>query len=406
MSVIDETPFRPGLTYDNVYILFLDAAGYSSIVRDNPRDRAAHAFDLLRGRVVARTAELSARLRCGRTALWSWRGDGGCLVFHDDDESTARDCALGVAHSIMAVDLPALRAELAPAGLHGTLRLRAAVHKGPIRYAAGHDTGAIHSPDLNFAAHLERAAPADCLMISEAVHRVCGDFAGLFTPAGTYESHRVYVMGPGGSAAEGLRSWLGGRGLAGGAPVHAYAQRPAQAEKARLVDAAAETVLDLGTALHTCARYLVTTERPARYRDAVLSFLRRGGVYDCVLLDPASETTALWSQLRREDLATKIKNSLAMFARFKERHGADAGGLRVHQTPAFPGLAALGVDLHAPGALLLYSPCLQHAAVGVHQLERADMPHYLTTPASGQVFTGLLDLITGPGCEDARTRVL
>jgi hypothetical protein len=36
------------------------------------------------------------------------------------------------------------------------------------------------------------------------------------------------------------------------------------------------------------------TERPAVYRDAVLAFLRHGGTYRCVLLDPSSEVAALF----------------------------------------------------------------------------------------------------------------
>jgi hypothetical protein len=34
--------FLPGHTYDNVYLIVVDASGYSSIVRRNPLDRAAH----------------------------------------------------------------------------------------------------------------------------------------------------------------------------------------------------------------------------------------------------------------------------------------------------------------------------------------------------------------------------
>jgi len=66
--------FCPGRTYDNVYFLFAHAAGYSSIVAFNPRDHAAHAFDLLRDRLITRVRRLAAERRCARAAVWGWHG--------------------------------------------------------------------------------------------------------------------------------------------------------------------------------------------------------------------------------------------------------------------------------------------------------------------------------------------
>lgn len=40
--------FLPGISYDNAYLIFVDAAGYSTIVLTNPRDQATRAFDMLR----------------------------------------------------------------------------------------------------------------------------------------------------------------------------------------------------------------------------------------------------------------------------------------------------------------------------------------------------------------------
>src|ERR1044072_3247521 len=101
--------FSPGHTYDNVYLIVVDASGYSSIVRRTPLARAAHAFDELRQRAVARVVKVAGRLRCARVELWSWRGDGGILAVHDENESVARDAALTAARDVLPLDLRPLR---------------------------------------------------------------------------------------------------------------------------------------------------------------------------------------------------------------------------------------------------------------------------------------------------------
>ncbi len=398
--------FRAGTTYDNVYFLFADASGYSSIVSLNPRDRATHAFEQLRSRLVTRVNKLAAEHSCARTALWSWRGDGGLLVIHDENESIARDVALEAGRCMLTLDLCQLREELRQAELEGELHIRMAIHKGVIRYSNESDPGSIHSPDINFAAHLEEATPRDCLAISEDVYRVSGRYADLFEPVGGHENRNVYLMQPGGEAGDGRCAWLRIAGLVGGVPVHAYPERPSQHEKARLIETASSEVLDLGAALNTCAGYLVTTERPALYRNAVLAFLQRGGTYRCVLLDPSSEEAGVYSKLRREDLSEKIRQVMANFARFKERHGHAADGLHVYYTNEFPGLHALCIDLHSPHALILYSPYLFGTQASTPKVERGDMPHYLATTDSGQLFTTLKDVVGSAARDEALRRVL
>lgn len=383
--------FQADRTYDHVYLVFIDTAGYSTIVLSNPADRAAHAFDLLRERMRARIAQVAEERRCARSGVWSWRGDGGFLAVHDDSESVARDVALEAARTFLTLDLRHLRDEFARAGVRGELHLRMAVHKGTIRHTGEGRTGTIHSPDINLAAHLEKATPRDCLAISEDVHRTAGPYAELFAPVGTHEGKRVYLMAGDGPAAGGggpqaaAKAWLASRGLAGGTAVHAYPERPSSEEKARLLDAACEEVLDMGTALRSSSSRLVTSERPARYRDAVLGLLRRGGVYRCFLLDPSSDAAATLARQYQEDMTRKIKDSLERFGRFKERYGAEAEGLRVYQTDAFPGFSALAVDMRRPDGLILYSSYLMGTSpYGV--IERGDMPHYLISPAAGPVF--------------------
>ncbi|GHJ33020.1 MULTISPECIES: aromatic ring-opening dioxygenase LigA [Streptomyces] len=398
-------PFQPDRTYDQVYLLFVDTAGYSTIVRSNPRDRAAHAFDLLRERMRARIGQLAARHRCARSEVWSWRGDGGFFAVHDESESVARDVVLEAARAFLTLDLRHLRDEFAQAGVAGELHVRMAVHKGAIRHTGEGRTGTIHSPDINLAAHLEKATPADCLAVSEDVYRTAGPYAELFAHVGSHEGKDIYLMAGDGGPDGAAKAWLAGRGLADGAPVHAYPERPSPQEKARLLDAAAEEVLDMGTALRTSSSRLVTTERPARYRDAVLGLLRRGGTYRCYVLDPSSDAAATLSRQYQEDMARKIKDSLERFGRFKERYGAEAEGLRVYQTDEFPGFSALGVDVRRPGGLILYCSYLTGTGrYGV--IERGDMPHYLIGPAAGRVFARIRELAEARASAGRVQRVL
>ncbi|GGT69881.1 hypothetical protein [Actinomadura citrea] len=397
--------FESAGTYDNVYLFLADASGYSSIVSGNPRNLAAHAFDRLQKTVAARVSLLADEHGCARAALWSWRGDGGIFAIHDERESTALTVALEAARAVLTEDLPQLREELAGTGLRGVLHLRMAVHKGPIHVSAVEDTGAIHSPDINFVAHLEEVTPRDCLSISEDVYQVSGHLSQLFEPVGTHEGKKVYVMMSDGRAGDGKRAWLRTAGLNDRLPIHAYAQRPSQREKARLVDVAVSEVVDFGSALNTCAGYLVTTERPAVYRDAVLDFLRRGGVYRCVLLNPESDATALFSALRQEDLDTKIKTSVASFRLFKEKHSAYTDGLHVYQVDYFPGMAALCTDLDDDG-FILYSPYFFNTRPGKGHIERGDMPHYLVTSDSGELYADISRVIHEATAPDRLTRIL
>jgi class 3 adenylate cyclase len=390
---VSEDTFQPGHTYDNVYLIVIDASGYSSIVRRNPLDRAAHAFDQLRERAVTRVHKVAGRRRCPRAELWTWRGDGGILAVHDEHESVARDVALTAARDILQVDLPHLRDRLRRTELRGELHLRIAVHKGTIRYTADGQTGTIHSPVINLAAHLEELTPPDCLAISEAVHQVAGPHAEAYEPVGDYEGSHVYLMAPSGSAQDARRAWLTKVGLTASTPVFAQPQRPSQAEKVRLVRAARTDIVDFGTALHTSSGYLTTAERPARYRDAVLDFLTRGGTYRAVLLDPSCEAAATLSQYRDENLPDKIRSSITAFGRFKQRHGSVTDQFHVYQSRAFPGFAAIAVDVHSADAMILYSPYFMRMKFPDIHIEHADSPHYLATTSAGPLLIQLAALL-------------
>jgi class 3 adenylate cyclase len=394
------------VTYENVYLIVIDAAGYSTIVRYNPRDQAARIFDLLRERILERIGTAAATFHCARTELWSWQGDGGILAIYDDNESVARDVALTAATDMVRHDLSQVRVELHRMDLRGSLRLRIAVHKATVRLTTNGQTGTIHSPEVNFAKHLEEATPPDCIAISEDVHRSAGRHADSFTYVGTYEDHKIFVKAPTGLATDARQAWLAVTGLAGGWPVFAYPQRPSQAEKARLVSIAKTDILDCGTALRTSARYLTTTERPAHYRDAVLDFLRRGGTYRCVLLDPTCETTAILAAYRAENLPEKIRASITEFAQFKERHAPESANLHVYQANSFAGFAAIAIDLDSPTPIVLYAPYPMTMKPINIQMDHGDWPHYLTSEASGPVLSHLADLLRYASSRESLERIL
>src|SRR5439155_19446069 len=106
------------------------------------------------------------------------------------------------------------------------------------RYGGSGLEGSVYSPDINFAAHLERAAPVDTVAISEDVYRVAGRFAELFELAGPYEGRQVYLFTGSQRPGAGARAWLAAHGLVGAGPVLGYAERPNQVEQARLLNAA------------------------------------------------------------------------------------------------------------------------------------------------------------------------
>lgn len=390
---------------DNAYLLFVDSAGYSTIVRTNPRDWAARAFDLVRERVTARVAAIAGARRCHRAQLWSWRGDGGFFLLHDEEESAAAAVAAEAGAALVDLDLHQLRAEFSQMGVEGTLHLRIALHKGTVRVPYDGHTGAVHSADLNFAAHLERATPPDCLAISQDALLVSADLRGRLQSVGQFEGKQVHLLPARDHPLEAATAWLAARGLDGSVPLHGLHERPSQQEKARLVEAARSEVVDLGTALRTASHYLVTTEQPAHYRDAVLRFLRRGGHYRAVLLDPRSRAAAVISELRGEDIISKAKRSLEAFALFQARYPEVANRLRVYQTTAFVGFACLAIDPESPGGLLLYSPYLPNP-VGDGVVQRGDMPHYLVPTSTGALFDKLHQVLRSSCAQEAVTRVL
>jgi class 3 adenylate cyclase len=403
---VSSVRFETGRAYKNSYFLFIDAAGYSTVVASNPLDRVSQAFDLLVERATNRVERIAGTHRCERAELWAWRGDGGFFVIHDDNESVARDVALETGKSLIRLDLRHLQDEFRQIGVLGELHVRAAIHRGLFHYLGGNHTRSFHSADVNLAAHLEEAAPRDSLAVSEDVYRVAGPHAADFEFAGVHEGRNVYLMSPPGGLASAKRAWVVRHGPAGWAPVHAFHERPSQQAKAQLINLAAHHLVDLGTALNTCSNYLLTTERPAPYRAAVLDLLRRGGSYHCIVLDPKSAAAEELSAQRQEDFPAKIARSLDRFAHFKEQYGEQAENFHVYQTGAYPGFHALAADPHTRDALILYSPYLAYTRPSPVQVERGDMPHYLVSAPAGQVFEKIRGLVQSYCAPETLHRVL
>jgi class 3 adenylate cyclase len=398
--------FETGRAYKHTYFMFLDAAGYSTVIAANPLDRAGDGFNLFRERAVNRVQRVARIHRCERAQLWQWRGDGGFFVIHDDNESVARDVAIGSAETFLRLDMNHLRDEFRQLGVAGELHVRLAIHRGVFHYLGDHHAQSVHSADVNFAAHLEEAAPRDCLVISHEVYQVCGPLAERFVFVGHCDGRKVYLLSTPRADADARRAWLARHGPSGWQAIHAFHERPSQQVKAGFVGSASHRVLDLGTALNTFSNYLVTTERPAWYRTAVLAFLRRGGVYDCVLLDPKSRTADDLAAARDEDIPTKIGRSMDRFAEFKSRHGAAADNMRVYQTSSYAGLHALAADLDEPDGAIMYSPYVGYTLPAASRLARGDMPHYLVTAAAETLYAKIRDLLLGCTAPDSLHRVL
>ncbi|WP_239153417.1 hypothetical protein [Virgisporangium aliadipatigenens] len=374
----------------------------------NPRDRAARAFDMLYEKVVARLTSVARDRRCERAHVWRWAGDGGFLAVHDADESIALDVTLSFALKLLEMDLRHLRDEFEDLGIGGELHLRLAVHRGTINYRGVGFEGRMYSPDINFVAHLEKVAPIDTVTVSEDVYQVAGDFAKRFERAGSFEGRDVYVAatGPGPRRpGDADRAWLATHGLAGAVPIFGHHERPSQVEKARLVRAAVHEIVDIGSAIRTGARYLVTTERPAYFRDAVLDFLDRGGRYRCVLMDPDSESTRNLSLQRGEDFQAKIKDAMVSFQRFKERYGSRADGLEVYQTGACPTMGCVAVDLGQPHSVVLLSPYMTVPGTFGALAELAELPHYVIGVRAGTLYENVRRMVRAFQEEDV-TRVM
>lgn len=258
--------FEHGQQYINVYFLFIDAKGHSTFVRENDEDDVFRVFDRLEDDVKRISEDAAGRDSCGLVELWGWLGDGGLVVFYDKKEGNARRAALRAGKEILKTNKELNRWIADDARINGSIHLRLAIHKGGLTYRGGIGaTGSIHSKAINLAAHAEKNAPRDSLVVSEAVYVLLsaderGEFVALtpglegetfyVTTADTryeqelIEEWRANVSPATPSAA--FRSDIN----AGRLGLEAlFSQRAETGEYARLIEACSHSIAVLGTTL-------------------------------------------------------------------------------------------------------------------------------------------------------------
>lgn len=373
--------------YENVYLVFIDASGHSNVVRSNPRDVSSQAFDLLYKKMEQRLRKVAYRNKCGTAVVWSWLGDGGLIAIHDESERFALNTAVGFAQAILKTDLPALQLEFEDDGIEGEIHIRIAIHKGTIRYTDEGQQGFIHSPDINWGAHLEKVTPQDSVSISRDIYDIMRSAKKKeFTRAGRYEEREVYIYAPKTEPELIKRNWLAAQGFEGMEPVQGYLERVSQGDKAALIRSARHKVIDFGTTLTTCANYLFSTERPVPYREAVLELLDRGGSFVCYMLKPDSPGSRQLVELRKENTDEKLASTLSQFKQFIAKNKVTPEGFQVYQYLYNSNMAAMFIDPESEDAVCLYSPYLNGMPDGSGTLDRADMPHYLVSRKRNRMY--------------------
>jgi hypothetical protein len=371
-------------SYDSALFVMVDASGHSSVVANNATDKASTAFNLLEKKILDRFFTSAQSHRCAYFERWGWQGDGGLFVLWDDQESIAIKAAIDFSVRMLSIDLPSLQKEFLAERIEGNLHLRVALHKGILNYTDDSSRGSIHSSAINHVAHLEKATPKDCVSLTQDVFRVLEQSErSRFHPVGMFEEHNIYVHSPVLKTHEIERNWYALHGLSGNR-IQSSIQRPSEHSKSELLKTAKVDIVDIGSALRTCSGYLISTRRPAIYRDTVLNLLRQGVKYKCYLLNPDSESTEICEKRLGENLSEKIRSSVKDFKKFQEDNEEIAVNLELYFYDKDIGQAILGVDAHENDGLLLYSPIVP--PILSCRLERADLPHYLVSRSNSFLY--------------------
>lgn len=379
--------FSPNTDYRDVYMIFIDASGHSNVVKNNPIDLASRAFDLFYDKISSRLDRVSTNERCAISTVWSWLGDGGMIAIHDESETISVKTALKFAQGVLKIDLPTLANEFKEEKISGELHIRMSIHKGAIKYTGEGQQGFIHSVDINWGAHLEKATPRDSVGISEDVYRVSPpEFQKNFVSVGDFEDRRTYIWTPNVDAKGVLLGWRAMHGFIQSETIQCYRERISQQDKASLIDSAHDLVIDFGTTLNTCSHYLDSTERPLFYREAVERLLKRGGRFICYMLSPDSPGARQLAELRMEDTDQKLQLAMTRFHAYKKSNPALTENFKVYQFNENPNLAAMIIDPEAENSVCLYSPYLNVLPETRLGLNRADMPHYLVNKAQHTIY--------------------
>lgn len=367
-------PFLADRDYNNVYFLLVDASGHSDIVRNNSYDKVNKLFDLLEKNVQDAVDDARALHSCRYGSFWGWQGDGGlCVIYDADSETAAVRTAIDAGIDILTQRLSRMRSNVKSLGIKGAVSVRLALHKGAFRYKGRNRHGSIHSKDLNFAAHLEKVAPRSAFVISDDVLLACDAstarrFARLDFP---FEGRTIHYYNRQPNTVP--WSWISAVPIQASFRTNVMHERPSEQTKSRMIATAATEVLDLGTALNTSSRYLVTTQRPAYYRDEVMRLLERGVNYTCLILDPGSKQARAYSAFRGEALVPKIRESIGRLKAFAGQARGKKGRFTVLAYSDLPYFASISIDRRDSG-LHVVSPYLPNSSR--LQISRADTPHF------------------------------
>jgi hypothetical protein len=183
-------------------------------------------------------------------------------------------------------------------------------------------------------------------------------------------------------------------------------ERPSAQDKGRLIRASTNEVFDMGTALNTCSNYLVTTERPAAYRDAIIDLLERGGYFRCYQLSLESPAVTEISARFNEDTAELISRSLKRFEQFRDRYTSISERFEVYAISQYTGFAALGMDMDsAPYGCVLLSPYVAPRS-GKAGVQRGDLPHLLVSRLNGRLFEQVRYAVNSYRDEETITRLV
>jgi hypothetical protein len=387
-------PFEKNHVYENVYLVFIDASGHSNVVKNNPKDMSEKSFNLLFEKIDSRLKDVADEKSCDTAIVWSWLGDGGMIAIHDGEERTSCTTTIEFMKSIVELDLPTLQTELAKKRIKGELHIRIAAHKGTIKYTDEAQQGFIHSSDINWTAHLEKATPQDFISISKDIYSILqADEQDTFVPVGQFEERDVFVFSTVSDKRQISLQWKAAHGFDDMEFVQCYLSRISQKDKANLIDSAKKKIIDFGTTLNTCSNYLFSTERPVPYRDAVCRFLERGGSFVCYMISPDSVGSKQLVELRKEDTNKKLNDAMERFTKFKDRSPEKKVGFKVFQYDDNPNLAAMIIDPGADDSVCLFSPYLNVIPENGLGSARADMPHYLVCKGKHKMYNYILNFI-------------
>lgn len=296
------------------------------------------------------------------------------IAIHDEDEHISVATTIEFAKDILSLGLTTLQSEFKKENINGELHIRIAAHKGTIKYTDDGQQGFIHSSDINWGAHLEKATPKDSFSISKDIYSILQEKEKeSFIFVGLFEEREAFVFSSKADTNQILLQWKATHGFVGMELVQCYLSRISQKDKADLIDSAKETVIDFGTTLNTCSNYLFSTERPVPYKDAVCRLPERGGGFICYMISPGSQGSKQLMELRKERTDEKLNNTIERFSTFKNNSPSKNANFHVYQYDANPNFAAMIIDPDSDDSVCLFSPYLNV----IPDLGRADMPHYL-----------------------------